>query len=95
MAIPPRPQLFEDLVLVLQLLPHQIELRRIDLLVAYGRPPGVVCDRSNPQERQNLLASSFWVAAAGNSNINSPKGRGNLGIRRTDVSTRAVPTLSF
>src|SRR5690348_15119144 len=43
---------------------------------------GVVCDRSSPQERQNLLASSFWVPQR-EQYINSPKGRGNLGICRT------------
>src|SRR5205823_4863557 len=43
---------------------------------------GVVCDRSSPQERQNLLASSFWVPQR-EQYINSPKGRGNLGIYRT------------
>src|SRR6267143_4942129 len=43
---------------------------------------GVVCERSSPQERQNLLASSFWVPQR-EQYINSPKGRGKLGIDRT------------
>src|SRR5438093_12421467 len=43
---------------------------------------GVVCDRSSPQDRQNLLASSFWVPQR-EQYINSPMSRGNLGIYRT------------
>src|SRR5256885_2233519 len=51
---------------------------------------GVVCDRSSPQERQNLLASSFWVPQR-EQYINSPKGRGNLGICRTTCQLATVP----
>src|SRR5436190_2121334 len=51
---------------------------------------GVVCDRSSPQERQNLLASSFWVPQR-EQYIKSPKGRGNLGICRTKCQLATVP----
>src|SRR6266566_4243520 len=51
---------------------------------------GVVCDRSSPQERQNLLASSFWVPQR-EQYIKSPKGRGNLGICRTQCQLATVP----
>src|SRR6266702_3274350 len=50
---------------------------------AGARPPAIgVAARSNPQDRQNLLASSFWVPQRGQY-INAPRGRGNLGIRRS------------
>src|SRR2546421_8006749 len=50
---------------------------------AGSRPPAIgVAARSSPQDRQNLLASSFWVPQRGQY-INAPRGRGNLGIRRS------------
>src|SRR5256885_10970570 len=45
---------------------------------------------SSPQERQNLLASSFWVPQR-EQYIKSPKGRGNLGICRTKCQLATVP----
>src|SRR2546429_4315296 len=50
---------------------------------AGSRPPAIgVAARSRPQDRQNLLASSFWVPQRGQY-INAPRSRGNLGIRRS------------
>src|SRR6266513_2542285 len=50
---------------------------------AGSRPPAIgVAARSSPQDRQNLLASSFWVPQRGQY-INAPRSRGNLGIRRS------------
>src|SRR5256885_16027632 len=48
-----------------------------------SRPPATGgAARSRPQDRQNLLASSFWVPQRGQY-INAPRSRGNLGIRRS------------
>src|SRR2546430_4661005 len=50
---------------------------------AGSRPPAIgVAARSSPQDRQNLLASSVWAPRRGQ-DINAPRGRGNLGIRRS------------
>src|SRR5437660_711472 len=50
---------------------------------AGSRPPAIgVAAKSRPQDRQNLLASSFWVPQRGQY-INAPRSRGNLGIRRS------------
>src|SRR5947207_909283 len=50
---------------------------------AGSRPPAMgVAARSRPQDRQNLLASSFWVPQRGQY-INAPRSRGNLEIRRS------------
>src|ERR1043166_3813073 len=50
---------------------------------AGSRPPAIgVAAKSSPQDRQNLLASSFWVPQRGQY-INAPRSRGNLGIRRS------------
>src|SRR5437016_14561014 len=50
---------------------------------AGSRPPAIgVAARSRPQDRQNLLASSFWVPQRGQY-INAPRSRGNLEIRRS------------
>src|SRR5437868_1766757 len=49
---------------------------------AGSRPPAIgVAARSSPQDRQNLLASSFWVPQRGQY-ISAPERRGNLGLRR-------------
>src|ERR671923_103384 len=61
---------------------------------AGSRPPAIgVAARSSPQDRQNLLASSFWVPQRGQY-IKAPRGRGNLGIRRSGCqldTARAQP----
>src|SRR5689334_11235373 len=54
-----------------------------DISAGGSRPPAIgVAARSRPQDRQNLLASSFWVPQRGQY-INAPRGRRNLGIRRS------------
>src|SRR6266480_186939 len=90
---PAAAQLLEDLVLVVQLLPHQIQLRRVDLLVAHAG------HRSRGRQIQSAgaaeLAGVVVLGAAAGAVHQFSEGSRKLRDWSDDVSTHAVPTLSF